>query len=300
MELRNIETFIKLTEFENFSRTAEYLNYSQSTVTIQIQQLEKELGFQLFERIGKKVILTNLGKQFLSEAKEMKKIEEQMLHLGMNKDEVSGTLRVGSIESLINPYSAKLITEYHRQYPKVKLDIRTSHTTDLLQMIKQNALDVAVGFGRKITDRDCCIAYARSYRLSFVVHPDNKLARQKRIRLGEVLAQPLLLTERDSIYRQELEEMAANEDTVISPSIEIDNTMILMELVQKGLGISFLPNYIFQKSISEKKLSILDVKGCSKKFWCQVFHHRNKWISPAMKAFIDLTVKFFQENLKKL
>lgn len=297
MELRNIETFIKLTELENFSRTAEYLNYSQSTVTIQIQQLEKELGFQLFERIGKKVILTNLGKQFLSEAKEMKKIEEQMLHLGMNKDEVSGTLRVGSIESLINPYSAKLITEYHRQFPKVKLDIRTSHTTELLQMIKQNSLDVAVGFGRKIADRDCCIAYARPYRLSFVAHPDNKLAGQRKIRLEEVLAQPLLLTERDSIYRQELEEMAANEDAVISPSIEIDNTMTLMELVQRGLGVSFLPNYIFQESISGKKLSILNVRGCNRKFWCQIFHHRNKWVSPAMKAFVDLTVNSFQTNL---
>ncbi len=299
MELRNIETFIKLTELENFSRTAEYLNYSQSTVTIQIQQMEKELGFQLFERIGKKVILTNLGKQFLSEAKEMKKIEEQMLHLGMSKDEVSGTLRVGSIESLINPYSAKLITEYHSRFPKVKLDIRTSHTSDLLQMIKQNSLDVAVGYGRKIADRDCCIAYASPYRLSFVAHPDNKLAGQRRkIRLGEVLAQPLLLTERDSIYRQELEEMAANQDAVISPTIEIDNTMILMELVQQGIGISFLPNYIFQKSISEKKLSILDVKGCNRKFWCQIFHHRNKWVSPAMKAFIDLTIQSFQTNLK--
>ena len=299
MELRNIETFIKLTELENFSRTAEYLNYSQSTVTIQIQQLEKELGFQLFERIGKKVILTNLGKQFLSQAKEMKKIEEQMLHLGMNKNEVSGTLRVGSIESLINPYSAKLITEYHRQFPKVKLDIKTSHTTELLQMIKQNSLDVAVGFGRKIADRDCCIAYARPYRLSFVAHPDNKLAGQRKIRLEEVLAQPLLLTERDSIYRQELEEMAANEDAVISPSIEIDNTMTLMELVQRGLGVSFLPNYIFQESISGKKLSILNVRGCNRKFWCQIFHHRNKWVSPAMRAFINLTTESFQENFSK-
>ena len=299
MELRNIETFIKLTELENFSRTAEYLNYSQSTVTIQIQQLEKELGFQLFERIGKKVILTNLGKQFLSEAKEMKKIEEQMLHLGMNKDEVSGTLRVGSIESLINPYSTKLITEYHRRFPKVKLDIRTSHTTDLLQMIKQNALDVAVGFGRKIADRDCCIAYARPFRLSFVAHPNNELAGQRKIRLEEVLAQPLLLTERDSIYRQELEEMAANEDALISPTIEIDNTMILMELVQRGLGISFLPNYIFQESISGKKLSILNVRGCNRKFWCQIFHHRNKWVSPAMRAFINLTTESFQENFSK-
>lgn len=299
MELRNIETFIKLTELENFSRTAEYLNYSQSTVTIQIQQLEKELGFQLFERIGKKVILTNLGKQFLSEAKEMKKIEEQMLHLGMSKDEVSGTLRVGSIESLVNPHSAKLITEYHRKFPKVKLDIKTSHTTDLLQMIKQNALDVAIGFGRKIADRDCCIAYARPYRLSFVAHPDNKLAGQRKIRLEEVLAQPLLLTERDSIYRQELEEMAANEDAVISPSIEIDNTMTLMELVQRGLGVSFLPNYIFQESISGKKLSILNVRGCNRKFWCQIFHHRNKWVSPAMRAFINLTTESFQENFSK-
>lgn len=217
----------------------------------------------------------------------------------MSKDEVSGTLRVGSIESLINPYSAKLITEYHSRFPKVKLDIRTSHTSDLLQMIKQNSLDVAVGYGRKIADRDCCIAYASPYRLSFVAHPDNKLAGQRRkIRLGEVLAQPLLLTERDSIYRQELEEMAANQDAVISPTIEIDNTMILMELVQQGIGISFLPNYIFQKSISEKKLSILDVKGCNRKFWCQIFHHRNKWVSPAMKAFIDLTIQSFQTNLK--
>lgn len=293
MELRNIETFIKLSELRNFSRTADHLSYSQSTVTIQIQQLEKELGFQLFERIGKKVILTDLGKQFLSGAKQMKKIEEQMLHLGINKDEVSGTLRVGSIESLVNPYSVKLINEYHQQFPKVKLDIRTSHTTDLLQMVKQNALDVAVGFGRKITDRDCSIAIAHSYRLSFVAHPDNVLAGQRKVRLQEVLKQPLLLTERDSIYRQELEEMAANEGTAISPVIEIDNTTILMELVQNGLGVSFLPNYIFQDSIVREKLSIIDVKDCNRRFWCQIFHHRNKWISPAMRAFIDLTVKYF-------
>jgi DNA-binding transcriptional LysR family regulator len=93
--------------------------------------------------------------------------------------------------------------------------------------------------------------------------------------------------------------MAANEDAVISPSIEIDNTMTLMELVQRGLGVSFLPNYIFQESISGKKLSILNVRGCNRKFWCQIFHHRNKWVSPAMRAFINLTTESFQENFSK-
>jgi len=297
MELRNIETFIRLTELGNFSRTAEYLCYSQSTVTIQIQQLEKELGFQLFERIAKKVVLTNMGKLFLSKAKEMQKIEEQMLHLRSMGKEVGGTLRVGSIESLINSYAADITDEYHRYFPKVTLEIKTSHTTELLQLIKQNALDIAVGFGVKIADRDSTIAYARPYRLSFVASPENSLAGLKKIKLSEVLSQPLLLTERSSIYRQELEEMAANENVAISPLIEIDSTAVLMELVQKGLGISFLPNYIFEKSLSKGNLALLDVKGCNHKFWCQIFHHRNKWVSPAMQAFINLAIKFFEKNL---
>lgn len=300
MELRNIETFIRLTELGSFSRTAESLGYSQSTVTVQIQQLEKELGFFLFERIGKRVVLTNLGKSFLSMAKEMKKTEEQMLHLGTKGKEVSGVLRVGGIESLINPYSADLIKEYNRRFPKVTLEIKTSHTAELLQMIKENSLDIAVGFGRRIADRDCHIVFARPYRLLFVAHSENELSTRKKISLKEALAQPLLLTERNSIYRQELEEMAAEEGIPISSLMEIDNTMILLELVKRGLGISFLPNYIFRGNTSDTKISKLDVKGCTRKFWCQIFHHRKKWISPAIKAFIDLTIESFENDAKNL
>jgi DNA-binding transcriptional LysR family regulator len=288
MELRTVETFIKLAEMENFSRTAEWLGYSQPTVTIHIQQLESELGFQLFERIGKKVILTNLGKLFLSKAREMQKIEEQMLHLGKVGKEVSGSLRIGSIESLINLFSTNLINQFYRRYPKVKIEIVTSHTTELIQMIKQNTLDIAIGFGNKIVDRECSIVYARPYRLSFVAPPDDEYTGIQQIELSQVLARPLLLTERSSIYRQELEDMAANIDAIISPIIEIDNTMVLLQLVQRGLGISFLPNYIFEKKLSENKLSIIDVKGCDRNYWCQIFHHRNKWVSPPIQAFIEM------------
>ena len=291
MELRNIETFIKLTELENFSRTAEYLGYAQSTVTIQIQQLEKELGFQLFERIGKRVILTNLGKLFLSKAKEMYKLEEQMLHLGDLGNEVRGSLRIGSIESLVNPYSVNLINKFHKSYPKITLEIKTSHTTELIQMVKQNTIDIAVGFGEKIVDRDCCIVHSLPYKLSFVAPQNYDLVKHKNISLSEVLARPLLLTERASIYRRELENMAANQNIIICPIIEIDNTLVLMNLVQNGLGISFLPSYILGKSISTNKLSILDVKDCDRIYWYQIFHHRNKWVSPPMQAFIEMVIR---------
>ena len=68
MELRNIKSFIKVAEFENFSKAAEVLGYAQSTITLQIQQLEQELGVNLFDRIGKRVLLSEKGRAFLSYA----------------------------------------------------------------------------------------------------------------------------------------------------------------------------------------------------------------------------------------
>ena len=75
MELRNIKSFIKVAEFENFSKAAEVLGYAQSTITLQIQQLEQELGVNLFDRIGKRVLLSEKGRAFLSYANDMVQLE---------------------------------------------------------------------------------------------------------------------------------------------------------------------------------------------------------------------------------
>ena len=71
MEVRNLVTFLKVTELKSFSRAAEALDYSQSAVTVQIQQLERELGVQLFDRIGKTVSITQYGKDFVSYARDV-------------------------------------------------------------------------------------------------------------------------------------------------------------------------------------------------------------------------------------
>ena len=77
MELRNIKSFIKVAEFENFSKAAEVLGYAQSTITLQIQQLEQELGVNLFDRIGKRVLLSEKGRAFLSYANDMVQLEAE-------------------------------------------------------------------------------------------------------------------------------------------------------------------------------------------------------------------------------
>ena len=95
MELRNINTFLKVAATQNFSKAAEQLGYSQSAVTVQIRQLEKELGTPLFERIGKRVSLTERGMEFISYANEIMRVTDQARFFAKDQRELDGTLRIG-------------------------------------------------------------------------------------------------------------------------------------------------------------------------------------------------------------
>ena len=101
MDIRNIQTFIRVAELKSFTKAADELNYVQSTVTMQIQQLEKELGYPLFDRIGKKVSLTSLGMEFLTYAYEILHAVEKAETLGRNSDNAHGILRLGVSESIL-------------------------------------------------------------------------------------------------------------------------------------------------------------------------------------------------------
>lgn len=100
MELRNISTFLKVAGTQNISKAADQLGYSQSAVTVQIRQLEKELGTQLFERIGKRITLTERGVEFTTYANEIMKLTNQALTFANAESEMEGTLRIGGVESV--------------------------------------------------------------------------------------------------------------------------------------------------------------------------------------------------------
>ena len=100
MELRQLQTFIQIAQMQSFSRTAEMLGYSQSAVTVQIRQLENELGKRLFDRTGKKVVLTPQGEEFLEHANRVLYDVHQAKASMNDTDELKNPLHIGTIESL--------------------------------------------------------------------------------------------------------------------------------------------------------------------------------------------------------
>ena len=96
MDLRLFSTFLRVAELQNFTKAAEQLGYSQATVTVQIHQLEQALGIQLFERIGKRVRMTEHGEQFIPYAIEILKAEQNAKDFLREPENPSGRLRIGA------------------------------------------------------------------------------------------------------------------------------------------------------------------------------------------------------------
>lgn len=142
MEIRNIKTFVRLAEIQNFSKVAQQTGYSQSAITIQIKQLEEELGAKLFERIGKRVKLTEAGQRLIPHTLEIlnsvKKAEAAVHETGT----CSGKLRIGTCESYLISVLPPIIEEFSDRFPGAQISTHTASVSDLFDMLRQNDVDI--------------------------------------------------------------------------------------------------------------------------------------------------------------
>ena len=149
MDLRLFSTFLRVAELQNFTKAAEQLGYSQATVTVQIHQLEQALGIQLFERIGKRVRMTERGEQFIPYAIEILKAEQNAKDFLREPENPSGRLRIGTAESLLLSVLTPILMEYHHRYPDVMVSIHTGLIHELFDMVRQNDVDLLFFLDKK-------------------------------------------------------------------------------------------------------------------------------------------------------
>lgn len=288
MELKNILTFLRTAELKSFSNAAKELGYSQSTVTVHIKQLEEELGFKLFDRIGKKISLTPFGVEFIHYANEFMRLSSEVQSLGRTGTSHVGTLRLGIIESLFVWKSTHILPALNSKFPNVNIEIKSNTGATLYKMLRQNELDIIYVLDDILYQKDCVRAFKCPENCHFVTWPENKLLRKKTIPLSSIIKEPLILAERDAVYRRALDSEAAKHSVEIIPTIEIDNIEVILRLLKKRMGISFLPDYSTKESLEKGELAVLDVDFEGVNIWSQVLYHKNKFVTPYMEMFIEL------------
>ena len=291
MELRNIKTFLCVAEQCSFSKAAVMLGYSQSTVTTQIQQLEQEFGTLLFERIHKTVRLTAAGTEFVGFAQKMLLTADEAKNAMKRLPEENGELRIAMAESLCSTFFPNILERYHKEYPNVDLSITTGGTDDIFYMLRHNEADMVYTLDRRIYSPDLVTALEKEENVYFVASPSYSAA-GKAVTLEELTKYDFILTEKNMSYRKHLDELMASKSLQIRPFLELGSVEMIRTLVERGIGISFLPYYAVKDSIKNGTLVKIDVSENQIEVWRQLIYHKNKWVSPAMRAMIKLIKEY--------
>lgn len=292
MEFREISTFLQVAQYQSFSKAARHLGYSQAAVTIQIKQLEQELGVHLFDRIGKQISMTHQGQVFYQYAISIRNDLERAKNAVSDPSTLSGKLCLGTIESICASIFPDLLAEYHRLHPEVTISIVTDSPGVLLDRMNENTIDIVYLLDRRIYDNRWCKTLEEPEENIFVASPDHELALVKReLELDEVLRFPFFLTEKDASYRHMLEQYLASINRSVKPFLEIGNTEFIIHMLLKNTGISFLPKFTVQRELQQKQLTALNVRGFQMQTWRQIFYHKDKWVTREMQEFLRLADK---------
>lgn len=294
MDIRNIRTFVRVAELQSFTKAAEEMGYVQSTVTMQIQQMERELGYPLFDRIGKKVSLTSLGREYLGYAYEILRVMEKADNLGKDPTELRGALRVGVLESLLFGVLMELLPTFRQKYKNVSIQLKIGESAELLQQLKQNQLDLVYLSWDLNTDPDLHCCCKQQQQLVFLCDPKHPAAAGRSISLEKLLEYDLVATEHIGICYTRLRQLAAQRNAVIRDFMEVDSTVVVIDMVKKGMGIAFLPEYAVSKQLQEGSLVRIDTDLPPQLLYSQILCHKNRWISPFMAGFVEMV-----ENLQR-
>lgn len=287
MDLRALSIFIEVAELGSFTRAGEKLGYSQPTISFQIKQLEKEMGVQLFDRIGHTVTLTDAGRDALGYAQQICHTGQEML-LGIDRrQEPAGMLRLGMADSLCEPLIVGHYGQFRAAYPKVCLHITTLDTSALLESLDHNDVDMICTMDDHVYDTNYVIADEEEIGAHFVASPRHPLANAPEVALRQLLEEPFLLTEKGMSYRRLMDEQLARNCMEINPVLETGQADLICKLVSENTGLSFLPDYVTEDMVRSGKLVRLKVPDLQVVVWKQLLYRREKWLSAPMRAMID-------------
>lgn len=292
MELRAIETFLKVASLQNFSKAAQQLGYSQSAVTVQIQKLEKELELPLFERIGKRVYLTEKGKEFVPYANDMMKAAQAALEFSREEEQSPrGKLRIGGVESVCTALLPGLLLEFYRKCPAVEVVIRSGPTRELVQLMESNELDLVLTLDEHLHRPELKRVVDQAEEIIFVSSP--RQLPEGPVALPRLCSQPFILTETGAAYRYELEQMLADRELTIQPILEIGNTETIINLLKKGIGVSFLPRFTVEEELRSHMLHQIPTELPPVSMYHQLLYHKSKLVTKQMTVFMDLVKAHF-------
>ena len=238
------------------------------------------------KEIGKVPLLT--AEQEADLARAAQAGDEQARRALSEDAELEGCLHIGTLESLCFFRLPGLMHQFRVEHPKVSLRVTTGSPEELIEKMERGEVDLIC-----ILDEP---RYSNSWHkcnevpeeVVFVASPDIDLGHPGPYRVAELLDKPFFLTERNANYRRTFDRFLASRQIELTPSLEISDTSFIIKMLERSSGISLLPRFAVAEPAARGDLRILEVSDFRLTMYRQMFYHKDKWLTPQMKAFITL------------
>lgn len=287
---RQLEIFLLVSKHLSFTRAAELLYLSQPAVSMQIKQMEHLVGMPLFEKIGKKLYLTDAGKVMRDHAGEIlssqRAFEETLAKLAGAE---SGHFNLAVPETAIQ-FITLTLAQFSRQHPGISFQLEVHNRAGLLDCIKENATDLTI-MGQTPDDMDLVTKAFMKNPLVIIAAPEHTLCAKQNISLHELLPFNFVVRERGSGIRIAMQRFCSEQGIQLKTSMEMPNNEAIKQAVAAGLGLGIISLHTLQQELALKKVNILQVEKLPiTRFWF-IVHYKQKILSPAMILFIDFVTQ---------
>lgn len=293
MELRHLRYFVAVAEELHFGRAAEQLGISQPPLSQQIQALESELGARLFERTNRRVALTEIGRLFLDEARQVLAQADKAVLLAQRAQRGElGELKIGFTASA--PFTSTIpraILAFRQAYPAVHLDLLEMSSREVVEALLDERVQVGVIRPLALPEDVECVELFRE-PLVAVLRADHPLALSGELRLpiAALAEEPFVFfprTHGTGLYDQ-LFDLARQAGFVPRIGQEAGEAMTIIGLVAAGLGVSVLPSSFDRVRIDNVVFRELSDDGASSAVWLV---RRRREQSPRARAFVELVTR---------
>ena len=288
MTLRHMKIFEAVFRHSNITKAAEELHLAQPSVSVAVRELEEYYGICLFERLGRRIVPTELGKEFYGYALHIVSLFDEMEQKIRNWDAL-GVIRIGASITIGTHILPPLLKQYQALYPELRTEVTIGKSAVIEQHILENKIDIGLIENQSEHPDINVLPFMEDY-MQAIVAPDHPLAGCSQVTLEQLAQYPFLMREKGSAGRETLDACFALKKITVHPLWESASTQAIVRGVAEGLGVAVLPCLLVRKNIEEHTVKMIPFpQPLTRKL--NLIWHRSKYLTDNMNAFIELCKK---------
>jgi DNA-binding transcriptional LysR family regulator len=295
MEIRQLKTFRTVAQLLSFKQAAENLHYAQSSISAQIQALEEDLGVQLFDRLGRSILLTEAGVSLLNYAEKILDLADETRTEVSAAKELKGSLTIKVPETFGVHRLPKVIKQFRSHCPKVRLHFTTCTHEGLQKDLRKGVTDLAFLLTESFQVADLEAEALGIETLILVAHPDHSLVKEPKVQTKDLKGETLLFSKVDCSYRRTAEAAFNMEKIRYDNTLEFNSVEAIKQCVMAGVGISILPEITVAKDISKGHLAALSWDEGTLEVAALMIWYKDRWLSPTLSAFMETARNVFKK-----